>query len=542
MKHDRDTNTGMSSKTGEKQRLLIVDDSKVIRVTARKILRDHFDTVEAVDGENAWEVLSNDEPFSLIVSDLTMPNLDGFGLLEHIRNSPLPHVREVPVIIITGANDSDVVKERATKAGATDFIGKPFDSVLLLARTQAHASAHTTNQSLRKETLALEEQVTTDTLTTLANESEFMEHGFQQLSYAIRHDTRLSIFRIEIDNYGDLFKQHGDSATEAIIKTVAGILESNTRQEDTAARIGTARFALLLPGISSHGIHNLANRICKDMSARTIKHDGIRIATTLSIGVAAPEIRRNTHIDELITMADRNLACAIAAGGNQVIFEVDRTNHTAPDRDKVDTTLDAALAGTDNRTAAIEATTWVEDIRMIATEMSIEPMDPVDSDLPEIECRSDEALDQLPSMFAGPTPDSNVTPSLNETTLSGTAANDFPAQTEEMTPEGKANFMPDAEDREDEEILITAPFDLYPDFDTEFPPEAAEPATVNQPEEQPPLPDEISDSQETDDVIIPLIVIPPEEEETEAEIEIKPVRVGLLKRIRSLFSRSEKPE
>ena len=131
MKHDRDTNTIMSAKTGEKQRLLIVDDSKVIRVTARKILRDHFDTVEAVDGENAWEVLSNEEPFSLVVSDLTMPHLDGFGLLERIRTSHLPHVREVPVIIITGANDSETVKKRATEAGATDFIGKPFDSVLL---------------------------------------------------------------------------------------------------------------------------------------------------------------------------------------------------------------------------------------------------------------------------------------------------------------------------------------------------------------------------------------------------------------------------
>ena len=97
----------MSENTEKKQRLLIVDDSKVIRVTARKILRDHFETIEAVDGENAWELLSGEETFALVVSDLTMPRLDGFGLLERIRSSHLPQVRELPVIIITGANDTD---------------------------------------------------------------------------------------------------------------------------------------------------------------------------------------------------------------------------------------------------------------------------------------------------------------------------------------------------------------------------------------------------------------------------------------------------
>ena len=541
---DRDTNTTMSAKTGEKQRLLIVDDSKVIRVTARKILRDHFDTVEAVDGEKAWEVLSNDEPFALVVSDLTMPHLDGFGLLERIRSSLLPHVREVPVIIITGANDSETVKQRASEAGATDFISKPFDSVLLLARTQAHASAHTSKQSLREETLALEEQVATDTLTSLANESEFMGHGFQQLSYAIRHDTRLSIFRIEVDNYGDLFRQHGESATAAIIKTVARVLESNIRQEDLAARIGTARFALLLPGINSRGVHNLADRICKDISTRTIKHDGIRIEITLSIGVAAPEIRRDTHFDELISMADRNLAGAIANGGNQVAFEGARTDDTASDLDEIETMLAATPADMAEQTVSLEETMRVEDTEIIAAEMSLEPRDGVAGDLPEIECRSDETPASIPSLFASPVPDSNVTTPLDETILSSAAANDFPAQVDEITPEGKTNFIVDADNYEDEEILITAPFDSHSDFNTEFTPAPAVPETANKSEEQtsPPveIPDtEISGTHETDDVVMPPVE---EENEDTGETETRPVRIGLLKRIRSLFSRSEKPE
>ena len=297
----------MGDEPARKQRLLIVDDSKVIRVTARKILQDHFETVEAVDGENAWELLNNAGPFSLVVSDLTMPNLDGFGLLNRIRSCNLPQIKDLPVIVITGANDSEATKERATQAGATDFIGKPFDSVHLLARTQAHASAHATSQSLAANTIELEDQAQTDPLTGLANEAAFMDRSFEALSYAVRHNSRLAVFRIEVDDFGDLYKQHGKGVTEAIVKSVATVLESCIRQEDLAARVGAARFSLLLPGMNTACIRNLADRINRDISSRILKQGENRIRYTVSIGIAAPEIRRNTRFDELLAIADSRL-------------------------------------------------------------------------------------------------------------------------------------------------------------------------------------------------------------------------------------------
>ena len=267
----------MGNESGNKQRLLIVDDSKVIRVTARKILQDHFETVEAVDGENAWELLNNAGPFSLVVSDLTMPNLDGYGLLERIRSSHLPQIKTIPVIVITGANDSESTKERAKQAGATDFIGKPFDSVHLLARTQAHASAHTTTQTLMEENIGLEEQALTDPVTGLANEAAFMDHSYQQLSYAIRHKTSLAVFRIEIDDFDELFKHHGKDISESIIKSVATVLKSSILLEDMAARVGSALFSLLLQGMSSTGIRKLADRTNRDIRARILKQGEKRI-------------------------------------------------------------------------------------------------------------------------------------------------------------------------------------------------------------------------------------------------------------------------
>ncbi len=407
----------MSDSPEAKQRLLIVDDSKVIRVTARKILRDHFESTEAVDGENAWEILSTQEPFSLVVSDLTMPNLDGFGLLERIRNSPLPHISELPVIIITGANDSENTMKRARAAGATDFIGKPFDSVLLLARTQSHANAHSVTNTLKQEVATLEGHTTVDALTELANEISFMERGYQQLSYAIRHNSSLAMCRLEIDDFGHLFQVYGEAFTESVIQATANILGSAIRQEDTAARIGTARFALLSPGVNRAGIRNLAERIRREINARIFKHANTTLRVSMSIGVAAPDIRRNIRLDELISVADQRLARAITQGGNQVVH--DGSGPTLAEELVFDPVTEPATED------AVTAFPIAEDPGRANTRMSLdldetENIENIELSSPDhlqdngdtgntigVEARVDNPPRPVPDTFAGPVPDNN---------------------------------------------------------------------------------------------------------------------------------------
>jgi two-component system cell cycle response regulator len=445
----------MSENTESKKRLLIVDDSKVIRVTARKILRDHFETIEAVDGENAWEVLTNEGPFSLVVSDLTMPNLDGFGLLERIRSSRHPDIQDIPVIIITGANDSEATKARASQAGATDFIGKPFDSVHLLARTQAHASAHAVTHALQQETFSLEEKVTTDPLSGLPNEISFMERGYQQLSYAIRHKTALSIFLVEIDNYPELVRQYGKAINEPVIRSVAGTLHAEARQEDMVARTGTARFGLLLPGMNMAGIHNFSERLNRSISTSPVKQGEDRINLTVSIGVSAPDIRRDTRLDDLLAEAARHLSLARSQGGNQAVFsaaEGDTIEVCAPEYADEIALLEEAVMGSAADACAKGAAAGVS-------------LEPEPQELPTIECREMPDNEPLPGRFAGPVPDSMGTARAG--TLAGNSMDNrspFNGMTiqEQAVPQGKAVFTIDESDAGFEEtIVITAPFDIY---------------------------------------------------------------------------------
>ncbi|MDX1697789.1 MAG: response regulator, partial [Thiohalobacterales bacterium] len=409
----------MSDSSGNKQRLLIVDDSKVIRVTARKILQDHFETVEAVNGKSAWEILTGEPAFSLVVSDLTMPGMDGFGLLKKIRSSPLPHISNLPVIIITGANDSEETMRRATDAGATDFIGKPFDAVHLLTRTQAHAEAYATEQSLTQETMALEEQALIDQFSGLPNESAFMERGHQQLAYAIRHDSGLALACIEIDDFGKHYARFGEDITGAMIKRVASVLSFCIRQEDMAARIGTSRFALLLPGMNKDGCRHMAERILLDINSRPLEHAGTQVRFTLSIGIEAPSISGDLRFNTVMSTATARMQTAMNRGGNAIV-------HTsAPEKRVTDEQHvlkpDSPSAGPVDLAGAAAAGATVE------------------SAAPQIE-------EYAPDAITDPLPDLEVV---------GTSEETAPAVT------GTEQHFPAAAFVEEESIVITAPGEYY---------------------------------------------------------------------------------
>jgi diguanylate cyclase (GGDEF)-like protein len=160
-----------------------------------------------------------------------------------------------------------------------------------------------------------------DPLTGLVNEPSFMERGYQQLSYAIRHNSTLCICRLEIDDFGALYRQHGQEFTDSVTQSVGELLAGCIRSEDTAARIGAARFAVLLPGMEKSGIRNLADRIRRELGRRTFKAGDCRLTVTLSLGIVLPEIRRDTRFDDMLALADQRLGRAIAMGGNRVVLD-----------------------------------------------------------------------------------------------------------------------------------------------------------------------------------------------------------------------------
>ncbi|MFW7269454.1 response regulator [Gluconacetobacter sp. Hr-1-5] len=113
-------------------RVLTIDDSRTMQGMLRKALEEAgYDVIQGGDGVEGLEVLeSADPPPNLIITDINMPRMDGFGVIEAVRK--MPAFKHLPIIVLTTESDPEK-KARARAAGATGWIIKPFSSDSLVA-------------------------------------------------------------------------------------------------------------------------------------------------------------------------------------------------------------------------------------------------------------------------------------------------------------------------------------------------------------------------------------------------------------------------
>ena len=120
-------------KTAEQTLVMLVDDSKMVRVKSSRLLASHgFQVVTAVDGVDALKQLETCCP-DLLITDVDMPALDGFGLVNALRGNP--RTRHIPLVMITSAEDRH--REEALRIGVGLVMGKPYDEAALIAHIRS---------------------------------------------------------------------------------------------------------------------------------------------------------------------------------------------------------------------------------------------------------------------------------------------------------------------------------------------------------------------------------------------------------------------
>lgn len=119
--------------------ILVIDDEEMYRSTISSVLRQSgYAVLEADDGEKGLEIVQN-QPVELIISDVMMDNLDGFGFIERVRMDPATST--IPFIFVTGLSDKKTMRKGMT-LGADDFLVKPFTGDELLAAVESRLSKH----------------------------------------------------------------------------------------------------------------------------------------------------------------------------------------------------------------------------------------------------------------------------------------------------------------------------------------------------------------------------------------------------------------
>jgi two-component system chemotaxis response regulator CheY len=117
-------------------KILVVDDAMFMRNKTSRLLQENgYEVVEASNGEEAVERYVKENP-DLVLMDITMPILDGIESLKQMKE----HDPEARVVMVTALGQKSMVLE-ALKAGARDFIVKPFQSVTLLEAVRKQCEA-----------------------------------------------------------------------------------------------------------------------------------------------------------------------------------------------------------------------------------------------------------------------------------------------------------------------------------------------------------------------------------------------------------------
>lgn len=119
----------MKAEKINKQKILIVDDSEINRIILSNMLETEYEIIEATDGLEGIEQLHNyGNEISLVLLDIVMPNVDGFGVLKVMNE--YRWIEDIPVIMISAEN-SHLSIEKAYELGVTDFISRPFDALIV---------------------------------------------------------------------------------------------------------------------------------------------------------------------------------------------------------------------------------------------------------------------------------------------------------------------------------------------------------------------------------------------------------------------------
>jgi len=216
--------------------VLVVEDSHTSRdVTSHFLQEGGFRVLEAEDGEDALNILRN-RHVDLILTDIMMPNLDGWGLYRQIRADKSFNL--TPFVFLSVLDDiEDQIK--GLTLGVDDYITKPVTPLQLIARVNTAL--------MRSERLA--NYFFRNPVTDLETKHYFYHRFNQEVDRCREAKLPLSLVVVGIGNYVSLVRGHAEWFAERAAAEAGGLIRAKIRSYDVLADMGQGCFALLLPNI-----------------------------------------------------------------------------------------------------------------------------------------------------------------------------------------------------------------------------------------------------------------------------------------------------
>ena len=309
-----------------------MEDNEEAREAIEEMLSLFFDSIVSVgNGVEGLEEFKKSK-FDLVISDISMPRMNGVEMAKNIKmiNS------DMPIIIITAHQESAYLLD-CIRYSVDGYLLKPIKieqvkEVLLKVSEKLYYSKVAQDYELHLEELvrertqklqiaheALMGMVNKDSMTELYNRRYFNEISNTLILLAKRESKNLSALMIDIDKFKIINDTNGHIVGDEVIKSIANILLSSTRQSDVVVRFGGEEFIILLPNTNLEGANLIAKKIRTTIEKKKlVLEDKTIIDFTVSIGVAECDCYNDKNIDDLVHRVDVAMYDAKKGGRNKV--------------------------------------------------------------------------------------------------------------------------------------------------------------------------------------------------------------------------------
>lgn len=294
--------------------ILIVDDSRVVRMTLMQHLKGHYEIREEADGEAAWQTLILDHSIQAVISDLNMPKVNGFELLQRLRTSKLRRLQELPFILVSG-EETEEDRARAREAGVSDFITKGVGSAEILLRLNHLLALANARENLD----AGRERMVQDPKSGLYTRKFVELQTAQALAHTARHGGDSSLMVLGFDGFAALGARLGAEVAEEVGNRFARMLAGKIRQEDSLGHFGAGQYAIISPGTALSYCATFAERVRQAVEVARLSVQGQSVAVTVSIGLAGVPVDHVASADALLELAGARMREAMQNGGNRIL-------------------------------------------------------------------------------------------------------------------------------------------------------------------------------------------------------------------------------
>lgn len=296
-------------------RVLVIEDDPVARRLLEGVLgKAGFELRSTADAESGLELARGWQP-EIVLTDMLLPGKSGLDLIRELRASEEGGYQYIIVISVLSAVDKLV---EAFAQGADDYVVKPLDARVLLARMQAGARIVRLRQELVERNLQLaealrraDEAALTDSVTGLPNRRYAMQRLAQEFASAERHGRPLSVLLIDIDHFRRINDLLGNAAGDAVLAEIALRLRDTVRLSDVVCRFGADEFLVIAVDTPLEALKRLIERIRERILAQPIKHRGQALKLAVSSSMAQKDAD-NPDVDQLIRTVGRLLDAAKA--------------------------------------------------------------------------------------------------------------------------------------------------------------------------------------------------------------------------------------